>query len=257
MTEWFGTATDITDRKLGEETLRKTEKLAVVGRLAATISHEINNPLEAITNLLYLIKTEGEREVADLGELRGYVQTAQQELSRVSHVVTNTLQFNRQSTAATHERLSSLMESALGIYEGRLRVSEIRLLKRYDKQDAVLCYASELRQVFTNLIGNAFDATKKGGALALRTRRRPHWSTGKQGVSVLIRDTGVGMSAETLKHLFEPFFTTKGIHGTGLGLWVSRSILDKHHASSRIRSSQDPGNSGTCWYLWFPEHAAL
>ena len=251
--EWFGTASDITERKRAEEALRKTEKLAVVGRLAATISHEINNPLEAVTNLLYLIERE-----TDVGVIHSYAGTAHEELSRVSHIVTHTLRFNRQSNAATEERLSELMDSSLAIYEGRLKVSEIDLRRTYDERDRVICYASELRQVFTNLIGNAFDATRQGGRLTLRTRRRSSRRTGESGVSVLIADTGHGMNAETLQRLFEAFFTTKGMNGTGLGLWVSKSILDKHGASFRLKSCDKAGRSGTAWSIWFPsEHKAF
>ncbi len=250
ITEWFGVASDITERKLAEEALRKTEKLAVVGRLAATISHEINNPLEAVMNLIYLIQGETDAEA-----IQAYAATAQRELSRVSHIVTHTLQYNRQSTTATEERLSALIESALAIYDGRLAVSGISLLRDYDAADSVLCYASELRQVFTNFIGNAFDATRLGGTLTLRTRRRRHQSSRREGVSVVIADTGHGMGAETRKRLFEPFFTTKGMNGTGLGVWVSKSILDKHGARFRVSSSQEAGKSGTVWAIWLPRTA--
>ena len=245
--EWFGMAVDITERKRAEEALLKTEKLALVGRLAATISHEINNPLESVTNLLYLM--EGDR---DIDSIHKYAAMAQKELSRVSHIVTHTLRLSRESTAPAEENLSSLLDSALAIYEGRIRVSEIQLRRDYDVEDTVTCYASELRQVFTNLIGNAFDATRAGGTLTLRTRRRRHERTGQSGVSVLIADTGHGMSADTLRRISEPFFTTKGNNGTGLGVWVSKSILDKHKASFRVKSSEQMGKSGTIWSIWLP-----
>lgn len=245
--EWFGMAVDITERKLAEEALLKTEKLALVGRLAATISHEINNPLESVTNLLYLLESE-----RNIDTIQQYAAMAQKELSRVSHIVTHTLRLSRESTAPAEEKISGLLDSALAIYEGRIRVSEIQLRRDYAVDDFVVCYASELRQVFTNLIGNAFDATRAGGTLTLRTRRRRHERTGEPGVSVLIADTGHGMSADTLRRISEPFFTTKGNNGTGLGVWVSKSILDKHKASFRVKSCEEPGRSGTAWSIWLP-----
>lgn len=234
-------------RQRAEEALIRAEKLALVGRLAATISHEINNPLESVTNLLYLIEQEAAGESAKI-----YCQTAQAELARVSHIVTHTLRFNRQGNVAGEEKISDLLDSALAIYEARLRHSGITLHRDYRDSARVWCFGSELRQVFANLIGNAFDATRESGSLVLRTRTQNQWRTGEPGIRVTIADTGHGMTRATRQRLFEPFFTTKGDSGTGLGLWVSREILNKHRASVRLRSRTEPGRSGTVFSIWIP-----
>ncbi len=231
-----------------EEALIRAEKLALVGRLAATISHEINNPLESVTNLLYLMEQDAGSEAVKM-----YCRTAQNELARVSHIVTHTLRFNRQGNVAGEEKLSDLLDSALAIYEARLRHSGITLLREYGDEERVWCFGSELRQVFANLIGNAFDATRESGSLILRTRPQVHGRTGQPGVRITIADTGHGMTRATQQHLFEPFFTTKGDSGTGLGLWVSREILNKHRASIQVRSRAEPGRSGTVFSIWIAQ----
>lgn len=235
-------------RHRAEEALIRAEKLAVVGRLASTISHEINNPLESVTNLLYLIDQAATSPLA-----KTYCQTAQTELARVSHIVTHTLRFNRQGNVAGEEKVSDLLDTALAIYEARFRHSGVTLRRDYRETLRVRCFGSELRQVFANLIGNAFDATRDSGVLILRTRPQTQWQTGEPGIRVTIADTGHGISRETQKRIFEPFFTTKGDSGTGLGLWVSREILNKHHASMRLRSRTDPGRSGTVFSIWIPQ----
>lgn len=238
---------DIDARKRAEQALVRNEKLVLVGRLAATISHEINNPLESVTNLLYLLE-----ETATDDTARTYARTALRELARVSHIVTHTLRYNRQTTERSWEKLSVLMDSALAIYEARIRNSGIALERRFTERDEVLCLGSEVRQVFANLAGNAFDATRRGGRIVVRIRPQKHWRNRAPGVRVTLADTGQGMDPRTARRLFEPFFTTKGDNGTGLGLWVSREILDKHEATIRVRSSQAPGRSGTAFSIWFP-----
>ena len=180
-----------------------------------------------------------------------FARMAQDELARVSHIVTHTLRFNRQSVGVGEERMSALLESSLAIYEGRLKNSGVILHRQYADTERVLCAGSEVRQVFANLIGNAFDATKRGGKLVLRTRDQRNWRTGERGVRVTIADSGHGMSEQVRKRLFEPFFTTKGDNGTGLGLWVSREIIAKHKARLRVRS-REGDCSGTVFSMWFP-----
>lgn len=240
-------ALDITARVNADEALRKSDKLALVGRLASTIAHEIRNPLDSVGNLLYMIESDD-----DMPRMRSYAQSAQEELARIGHIVTHTLQYNRPSIAVREEKLSALLESALTIYHGRIKHSGVEIRREYAASDSIFCFSSELRQVFANLIGNALDATRRGGTVTLRTHVHTHWLTGERGVRVTVADTGAGMNRKTLQRLFEPFFTTKGLEGTGLGLWVSREILDKHRAQVRVRSRQGPGNSGTTFSIWFP-----
>jgi PAS domain S-box-containing protein len=247
-----GVTQDVTALKQTREALIRSEKLAIVGRLAASISHEINNPLAAVLNLLYLINLNATDET-----IKELSASAQQELARVSHIVTHTLRFNRQSNSATREKLSELLESSAAIYIARMRDAGIELRRDYRDAGLVYCFGSELRQVFANLIGNSFDACKGRCTLLLRVRDQKHPKTGEQGVSVTIADNGTGMDKGTRQRLFEPFFTTKGDKGTGLGLWVSREILRKHHALLRVRSRRSAERSGTVFSIWLPAESNL
>lgn len=237
---------DLSELKRAESTLRQTEKLAVVGRLASSIAHEINNPLEAVTNLLYLIASE------DLPEtLTKYVRMAQQELARVANITTQTLRFHRQSTNPKTASLSQILDGVLTLFQGRLRNADIIVDKQFGNAGPVMSYEGDLRQVFTNLLSNAIDATPPGGKIIVRERDVTDWRLGTRGVRVTIADTGHGMSAETRKMIFDPFFTTKGITGTGLGLWVSAEILNKHGAKIRVRSRRKQPGQGTVFSILF------
>jgi signal transduction histidine kinase len=238
---------DISIEVLAEEALRKSEKLAAVGRLASTISHEINNPLESVTMLLYLIKGEV-RE----GSTRLLVESAEQELRRASEVVRHSLKFHRQTTKPGPERISELLDSTLAVYEPRFRQGQIDIHRKYVDTTPVYCFSSEFRQVFANLFSNAFDAMQPGGSLHLVVRDGTNWLTGERGVRIMVADTGAGMTETTLNHIFEPFFTTKGMQGTGLGLWLSAEILNRHRARIRVRSRQAGTQSGTVFYIFFP-----
>ncbi len=250
---WVGVIVmDASDRKRSEEALRKTEKLAATGRLAASIAHEINNPLEAITNLLYLLTNH-----ADLQEpARSYVEMAEHEVRRIAEITQQTLRFYRQSTLPARANLSELLDSVLTLHQGRVRNRGITVEKRYDANTSLYCFAGELRQVFANLIGNAIDAMPDGGRLVLRARRSRDWSDPERlGVRFQVADTGSGMTPEVRKRIFEPFYTTKEVTGTGLGLWVSSEIVAKHKGSMRVRSRSEKlgGQSGTIFELFFPD----
>lgn len=245
---------DLTTLKRAEDALRKSDALAVTGRLAASIAHEINNPLEAITNLLYLV-----RYSRNLGEAQAHAARAEKELGRVSQIVTQTLRFYRQSTNAASSNLGEIVDSVLDLYKGRLVDAKVSIDRQFDSPCWVSCYAGEIRQVIANLIGNAVDAMPRGGKIALRVRRsqdRRQSSNGAgagPGARITIADNGGGMSPEVQRKIFEPFFTTKGSRGTGLGLWVSAEIVQKHQGSLKVRSRQDSPWRGTSFSLFLPE----
>lgn len=243
-------ARDITDAKRAEAALRITEKLATVGRLAATIAHEINNPLEAVSNVLYLL--ESHPEIGPEG--RKYVQLAQQEISRIAHIVKQTLGFHRESPHPVPINMAALLESVLDLYRRRIDEAGVAVRTRFDTPDAVLGFPGEMRQVFSNLIGNAVEAMPSGGKLAIHVRRaRDFRDRRRKGVRITIADSGTGISRESLPHIFEPFFTTKGEKGTGLGLWVSQGIVVKHGGSMRVRSFTGPENHGTAFCVFVPD----
>jgi PAS domain S-box-containing protein len=243
---------DVTERRLAEQALLQSEKLAAVGRLSASIAHEINNPLEAVTNLLYLIDHSPELDES----LRPYTRTAQQELARVSQIATQTLRFYRQSTARTVVYVRELLDSVLKLYQGRLASANVDVTRDYRESGPLLCYDGELRQVLTNLIGNALDASRNGGQINLRSREGIDWRTRRKGVRITVADNGHGMSRETLARIFEPFFSTKGMTGTGLGLWVSLEIIQKHDGTVKVRSSTAAGRHGTVFTVFIPHTAA-
>ena len=239
---------DVTERKRAESALLQSEKLAAVGRLSASIAHEINNPLEAVTNLLYLINEE-----KDLPEqARNFTHLAQQELARVSQIATQTLRFYRQPTARTAVRVSEQLDSVLKLYQGRLASAGVEVVRDYHAAAPLLAFEGELRQVFTNLVGNALDASRNGGKMTLRTREATDWRTGRKGIRVTVADRGHGMSRETVRRIFEPFFSTKGITGTGLGLWVTLGIIQKHEGRVKVRSSESPERHGTVFSVFIP-----
>jgi signal transduction histidine kinase len=235
------------ERKLAEDALRQSDKLAAVGRLASSIAHEINNPLEAVTNLLYLL----DRTPLNV-EQRSYLDTARLELARVSEIAAQTLTFNRQRDIRGDASISALLDSVLILYQGRLAGSGIVIERRYQNTATFTCYPGELRQVFANLIGNAFDATRHGGRIVLRERAAVHPKTGQYGVRIVLADTGHGIPAGVKGHLFEAFRSTKGSNGTGLGLWISKGIVERHSGLIRFRSSTRPGRSGTVFSIFIP-----
>jgi PAS domain S-box-containing protein len=249
---WLSTSIDVEDNTRAEEALRKAEKLAAVGRLASSIAHEINNPLEAVVNLVYLLQSTSLNK-----EQEEYLRMAANELARVSHITNHTLRFHRQSTHAADVNLAEVMDSVLALYRPRLINSGITVDQEYDPLLTVTGYSSELRQVFANLLSNAFDATRGGGRIRLSIRKSFHWKTGCEGVRVSVADTGHGMSREVRQRMFEPFFTTKGINGTGLGMWVSAEIIAKHGGSFHIRSSSTAVQRGTVISIFFPRGAEV
>ncbi len=239
---------EITHLKRAESALVQSEKLAAVGRLASSISHEINNPLEAITNLLYLISQNEELPP----DMKIYVHLAQSELSRVSQIATQTLRFHRQTAKPTWVTPGELIDAVLNLYHGRLSNSGIRVESLYSTETRVLCFENDIRQVLNNLIANAIDAMRGGGRLVVRAHDALEHSSGRQGVRLTIADTGHGMPEEVRTRLFQPFYTTKGLNGTGLGLWISDGIVKRHNGRLHVRSTQHPVHHGTVFSLFLP-----
>jgi PAS domain S-box-containing protein len=237
-------ARDVTEARKTEEALRKSEQLSAAGRLAASIAHEINNPLEAVTNLLYLVNMD----VNVTGNSRNLLEAADKELRRLSHIAGRSLKFYRQPTEAVLSSLEELIESALFFYETEINMRQITLERRYRTAPKVLYHPGEFRQVISNLIGNAMDALRRQGRLVVGVRPSTD-AAGRQGVVVTVADNGSGMDRQILDRLFQPFATTKGEAGTGLGLWVSKGILDNHHTQIAVRSRQ---GCGTVFRLFVP-----
>ncbi|HET6206409.1 MAG TPA: ATP-binding protein [Terracidiphilus sp.] len=244
---------DISERKQSEETLRKTEKLAATGRLAASIAHEVNNPLEAITNLLYLL-----RNFCDLDEsAMKYVTMAEREGRRIADIAQQTLRFYRQSTQPHRASMTELLDTVLDLFESRCHTLNIRLERDYDPETDLFCYAGEIRQVIANFVGNAIDATSAGGRLVVRARRSRSWKFPEvRGVRFTVADTGSGMGRDVRERVFDAFFTTKEETGTGLGLWVSHEIILKHRGLVHIRSraAGQGQTSGTVFEIFLPDN---
>ncbi len=244
--------TDVTQMRLQDEALRKSEKLAAVGQLASSIAHEINNPLESITNLLYLIRHSG-----SLDEIQEYAGMAQHELSRVTEITLQTLRFHRNNHRATEVNLEELARSVMTLYTGRLLVRNVRVAWKVLPAPRVMCLEGEIRQVLNNLVRNALDAMNSGGALALRIHAQTDLATGRKGVRLTIADAGEGIHPRIRARLFEPFQTTKDTTGTGLGLWVSKGIAEKHGGYLRVKTRRDEEIHGTVFTLWLPLKAEI
>ena len=245
---WIGSCTDVHDRKLAEEALRRSEKLATAGRLAASIAHEINNPLEGVTNSIYLALQD-----RSLGETtRSYLTMADQELARVSQITTQTLRFHKQSRSASEIDLCEVMRSVLSLFGPRLKARQISVVEECDGKAVVKCFADEMRQVFANFVSNALDATQPGGVLRIRIRKTYSWGGLRDGVRVIVADTGCGIPKSVREQLFEPFVSTKEATGIGLGLWVSNGIIRKHGGVIRFRSRLGESKHGTVVALFLP-----
>jgi PAS domain S-box-containing protein len=222
---------DLSLQKKSQEALRQTEKLAVAGRFAASIAHEINNPLEAVTNCLYLAST-----AKSLDDSQKYINLAHTELARVSQITVQTLRFFRGSSPQARTHVRELIETVLALLKPRMTLLRIEVVCEFRATSPLVAQVGEIRQVITNLVVNAMDALSKGGRITVRTSNGHDWRSGNDGIVITIADDGVGMSASTVARIFEPFFSTKGETGTGLGLWVSQGIVAKHNGSIRVRS---------------------
>jgi len=239
------TSFDLTERKRSEQTLIRSEKLASVGRMAATIAHEINNPLAAAMNAMFLATLD--RSLS--AEARHNLDVAEHELERVAHIAKQTLGFYKETGKPVSLRLPELVDGLLDLYGPKLRNKSIRVERKYDIDTTVVGIEGELRQVLSNLISNSIDALPEHGTLEVRMSGPVHLHGQRGMLQLTIADTGMGVEAKDLKHIFEPFFTTKDTIGTGLGLWVTRELINKHEGLIRVRSRV---GEGTVFTVWLP-----
>ena len=240
--EWVGVLADIHDQIQAEEKLRRTEQLATAGRLAATVAHEINNPLESVTNLVYLAQQSPALEAPT----RAYLDTAAQEMQRVAQIVRQTLGFYRENSAPKDADIGEIATEVLDLYRRNFMAKGLRIESEIEAQAVACVVPGEIRQVVANLIANAIDASGAGGEIRVTVKR--------QGDEVMVRvaDQGTGILEENLGHLFEPFFTTKKDLGTGLGLWVSRGLIDKHNGTLTLETKTGEQDHGTTFTILLP-----
>jgi PAS domain S-box-containing protein len=243
-------ARDISVEKQSEEAVRRSEKLATAGRLAASIAHEINNPLEALVNLLYLARHDPSRT-------NEYLTLAEQEVARVAQLAQQTLGFVRDTSTPVSMDPAAIMDEILQLYSRKLEGRKIRVTRRYRSRGEVSGYSGELRQLLANLLVNAVDAMPAGGSLQVRVAVGRDWSTGSDGVRITVADNGSGIPRDRQRQIFEPFYTTKKDTGTGLGLWVSRGIVQKHGGSIRVRSRDEGPATGTVFSIFLPQRHAI
>jgi len=229
-----------------QEVLRRTEKLAAAARLAATVSHEINNPLEAIGNLVFLARTNPDTP----GKVVEQLALAEQELARVSHITRQTLGFYRESTSPTSVHIPALVESVLTLYSNKLQVKQIRVQLTLETCPPVIGLAGEIQQLVSNIISNAIDAVPFNGTLKIDAS--PVKLANGDSIRLKIEDDGPGIAPENMKRIFEPFFTTKKDVGTGLGLWVCKEIAQRHGGSVNVESKNEDGTTGAVFTVLLP-----
>ena len=245
--------TDNTARKLAEEALLRSEMLASAGRMAASIAHEINNPLEAVMNTLYLVRTTPHLPV----QACLYLDIADGELMRITHIARQTLGFYREFTEATSNSVSALMASVVDLLQAKIKSTGVTIVQQCDSELQVMGVAGELRQVLANLLTNSLDSIGRSGRIVLRASASIDPDDGRRRVRITVADCGHGMGVATMKQIFDPFFTTKGSVGTGLGLWVCKQLVDKNGGSIRVRSNMDGERGGTTFSVVLPEDAAM
>jgi len=237
--------TDITDRKLAEYAILTAEKIAATGKLANAIAHEINNPLESLTNLLYLAQTSARSDT-----VRQYLATANDELARISRITRQSLSFHRDTRVPVSIDIGSLVSDVVELYRKSAAARRIQIMFERQPTLTIDGYPGQLAQVFGNLIRNAAEAAMPDTEICVRVRQVS--GAGRNGTRVTIHDRGRGIPRDVQKMMFDPFFTTKDLRGSGLGLWVSRNLVMKHNGTIRFRSSTRPNRSGTTFEVFLP-----
>ncbi|HEX4030986.1 MAG TPA: CHASE3 domain-containing protein [Terracidiphilus sp.] len=238
---------DVSAERKSQDILRKTEKLATAARLSATVAHEINNPLEAVINLIFIARNDPEAPPAVVRQLN----MAEQEIERVAHITRQTLGFYRESISPEQIQIDRLIDSVLKMYSSKLESNGIRVQCAFGACPSLLAVAGELKQVFSNVIANAIDAAGRKGSIFITTQSL---SCGDQSmVEVTVADSGSGIAADHIDRIFEPFFTTKKDVGTGLGLWVTREIVERHGGTIQVQPAiGGDGPPGAAFVLQLP-----
>jgi signal transduction histidine kinase len=239
---------DVSQRRKTEEALRSSEKLALIGRLSATIAHEIRNPLDAVSNVLYLIKSAP----GSTPQTRENVAMGEQEVMRMGQIAGQLLNYSRESRTPVSVSIPDILQGTVALFMPKIRAQQIDMHTDYSSKHLVQAIPGELRQVFSNILANALEAVGRNGKICLRSRDAVDWRSGRRGVKVLFSDNGPGIKAEARGRLFTPFFSTKGEQGTGLGLWLTRSLVDKNNGRITFRSNSQPQNRGTTFAIFFP-----
>lgn len=239
-------ARDISDRKRVEKLLIQSEKLAATGRMAAAVAHEVNNPLESLMNLIFLAR----RNCSASPKAQSYLLTAENELERVSHIARQTLGYYRDTGSPSEVYLHDLIENVLNVYRSKLTASNISVDASFNDRRKISVSQGEMIQVFSNIIANAIDAMRQGGKLTVSLRKT--MVLNGDGIQAILQDQGAGISQENLPRVFEPFFTTKGNLGTGIGLWVTKQLVERRGGHISVTSSTEPGNSGTTVTIYIP-----
>lgn len=248
---------DVTEERRMEKALQTNDRLITTGKLAASIAHEIHNPLDTVANLLFLLKQET-REMTSAE----YASLAIKELSRIAQITKQMLTFHREAASPVPVDMADVLYSVAWLYEHKMKTNNIQLKLDLEVNRPFLALPGELRQIFANLIGNAIEAlSPKGGVIQIHASESRYWGNSQAGLRITIADNGPGIPPVAREKIFEPFFTTKGEHGTGLGLWISSGLVSKYNGIIKLRSSIRTGHSGTCFSIFLPtelraEHAA-
>jgi two-component system NtrC family sensor kinase len=243
---------EMKERIQAEDALIRVEKLAAVGRMAASMAHEINNPLEAVMNSIFLAKS-----LPELSETaRKYLEIADEELRRVSHMTRQTLGFYRESTVPTGTSVSALLDSVIDLLQAKIKMMHAHVDRRCVPELQVMGVFGELRQIVSNLLANSLDAVDKQGTIKVRGSIAPCRDNGQRCIRITVADNGKGIDPVAMKRVFEPFFTTKGDVGTGLGLWVTKQLVEKHDGAIHVRSSTTGIRRGTTVSIVLPRIVA-
>ena len=246
---WLGISKDVHQEKLAEQNRHRSAGLSSVRRLAASMAHELNNPLEGLTNALFLVRHDNSPDHRTREE---YLKLAEQELERVNHVTAHSLRFHRQVGPPVMADVKTIVDAALSTYRPRLQTAAIAIDRQYQSETRIHCFHQDLLQAFEHLIRNALEAMPSGGKLTLRIKSALNSrKTDEVGVSIIVADTGSGIPAALRENLFEPFFSTKELK-PGLGLWAAQQIVRNHGGHLKVRSRTGKVHHGTIFRVFLP-----